>query len=450
MESSAAQRNRMVPRWAWLIALGAAGCGPADEGPFDESARSFESPVVVCAQGETIEGIDVSYYQDTVDWAAVAGSGREFAIARINHGSFIDPQFEVNWPGIRDAGMIRGSYQYFEPGDDVAYQANIAIDHVGVLGPGDLPVTLDVETTSGVGPAAVAAAVGEWLDLVEAGTGKRPFIYTGKYFWNDNVQSDAFADVPLWIAAYGPPCPDTPDPWDDWMMWQYSSTGTVPGIDGPVDLNVFNGDVRALEAFAGLVFGAALVEHDVPRTMEAGTEAHVTLTFENVGGYALTATTALVTAEPRNRDSDFAADDWADGSTPAAFDGTAAPGESVTLEVTLLAPSEPGHYVEHFTLFDDQGGWFGDSPNLGPQDDALAFEIEIVPATEDGSGGSGGTGGGDGGGDVGSSASDVDDDDGCSISRGVRPGTPASTTRALLLGILGIALLRRRRPRTAA
>jgi lysozyme len=422
---------------------GLGGCGPADDGgPFEE-VRTLESSEVVCADGETIEGIDVSYYQGTVDWAAVAASGRGFAITRINHGTFLDPEFETNWAGIRDAGMIRGSYQFFEPGDDVAQQAAIAIEKVGVLGPGDLPVTLDVESTSGVGPQAVADAVGEWLDLVEAGTGKRPFIYTGKYFWNDNVQSDAYADVPLWIAAYGPPCPDTPTAWDDWMFWQYSSTGSVPGIAGNVDLDVFKGGAEELAAFSGLVFGARWVEDTVPAIMEAGTEARVAITIENIGGYDLTDATWLVTAEPRDRESAFAASDWESSSVPAAVGEVVAPGQTYTFELTLLAPSEPGTYLEHFALFDQQGGWFGDAPNLGPLDDALAFEIEVIEP--DAAGGAGGAGGGGGAGASPDRSGDPDEDDGCAVSGGA--GRPGSGTTGALLGVGLFVLWRRRRPR---
>ena len=48
--------------------------------------------------------------------------------------------------------------------------------------------------------AQTIAAVGAWIDHVEAATGVKPIIYTGRYFWQDNVGTDEFADHPLWIA----------------------------------------------------------------------------------------------------------------------------------------------------------------------------------------------------------------------------------------------------------
>ena len=85
---------------------------------------------------------------------------------------------------------------------------------------------------------------------MKAGTGKAPIIYTGKYFWQDNVKSTAFGTSPLWIAAYGPTCPNLPVPWSIWRFFQYSDKGHVAGISGNVDVDRFNGSLAELEAFA--------------------------------------------------------------------------------------------------------------------------------------------------------------------------------------------------------
>jgi hypothetical protein len=97
--------------------------------------------------------------------------------------------------------------------------------------------------------AAVSAAVGQWIDHVEAATGVQPIVYTGRYFWQDNVGSSAWSDYPLWIAHYTTGCPNLPSPWDDWVFHQYTESGTVPGISGVVDRNDFNGDLAALGAY---------------------------------------------------------------------------------------------------------------------------------------------------------------------------------------------------------
>jgi uncharacterized protein (TIGR03382 family) len=181
----------------------------------------------------------------------VKGAGIDFAIIRVSDGAnYNDSKFAANWQGAKDAGVIRGVYQFFRPGQDPIAQADLLINKVGVLGPDDLPAVIDVEATDGQSAATIAANVGIWLERVKAGTGKTPIIYTGKYFWNDNVQTTAYNGYPLWVAQYGPVCPDLPTAWSDWTMFQYSSTGSVAGISGNVDTDKFNGDLNALMAFA--------------------------------------------------------------------------------------------------------------------------------------------------------------------------------------------------------
>jgi hypothetical protein len=205
---------------ASCIGLGSAALGCADDGQrgerfADETEGQAEAALVVCAPDDVVYGIDVSYYQGDIDWSAVAADGYAFAITRINHADFMDPKFDANWAAIKDVGLVRGAYQYFEPGDDPVWQAEVVVAKVGKLGPGDLPVVIDVETTSGLtDPSAIVDSISAWMDIVEVGTGKQPIVYTGKYFWQDNVASDAFADYPLWHAQYPNACqpPAAPPP----------------------------------------------------------------------------------------------------------------------------------------------------------------------------------------------------------------------------------------------
>jgi len=245
-------RHRLFPVFtaSVFVLSGCIGDGTSKS----EGLETTEQPIVVCAKGPTVEGIDVSEWQGSIDWGKVKGSGRAFAIARVSYGTgHLDPYFGGNWSGMKSAGLIRGAYQWFRPAQDPIAQADIVVAHVGVLGAGDLPVTADVEETQGVAPATIAARLHSWVDRITAGTGKAPIIYTGKYFWNDNVKSGDFKDLSLWIAAYSPPCPDLPIPWGDWRMFQYNSNGIIPGISGNVDIDKFNGSLEELEAFAGIV-----------------------------------------------------------------------------------------------------------------------------------------------------------------------------------------------------
>jgi GH25 family lysozyme M1 (1,4-beta-N-acetylmuramidase) len=213
---------------------------------------STEEGLTVCPSGPTTLGIDVSYYQENINWNSVKNAGVKWAIIRVSDGStFVDPKFQQNWSGAKNAGVIRGAYQFFRPNQDPIAQANLLLNTMGPLEPGDLPPVIDVEATGGLSPATVAARVGQWIQRVESVTGRKPIIYTGKYFWQDNVQSAAFSSYPLWHAQYTTAtCANIADQWSTWTMWQYTDSGTVAGVPGPVDTNRFNGDLAALQAFA--------------------------------------------------------------------------------------------------------------------------------------------------------------------------------------------------------
>jgi hypothetical protein len=120
-----------------------------------------------------------------------------------------------------------------------------------MLGAGDLPVTADMETTGGQSAAAIAANLQTWASAVAAGTGKKPMIYTAIGYWDSDVLSSAFSSDPLWVADWGPSCPDLPSEWSGWSFWQYSDSGSVSGIGGAVDLDEFNGSLADLQSFTG-------------------------------------------------------------------------------------------------------------------------------------------------------------------------------------------------------
>jgi hypothetical protein len=133
----------------------------------------------------------------------------------------------------------------------VTTQADMMIAAIGTYTPGDLPPVIDVEDDGGLAPATVAARVRQWVDRVQNALGVTPIVYTGKYFWRDEVGGpSSFAPNPLWIAQYTSLCPDLPGPWTRWTFWQYTDSGSVAGVPGPVDTNRFNGSLAQLQAFA--------------------------------------------------------------------------------------------------------------------------------------------------------------------------------------------------------
>lgn len=206
----------------------------------------------VCADGPTVDGIDVSKWQGTIDWDAVAGDGVRFAFIRVSHGILTyDTQYTRNWAEARRVGILRGTYQYFQPDQDPIAQADLLLENMGTLAPDDLPPVIDVEAAGGLTGPQIAAAVQLWLDHVETATGRTPIIYSGYYFWRDQVgDPPGFTRYPLWIPQYGPVCPLIPDSWPRWDFFQTSSTGSFTGISGNVDTDLWNGTLDDLLAFA--------------------------------------------------------------------------------------------------------------------------------------------------------------------------------------------------------
>ena len=217
----------------------------------DDHLSEAELAATVCGSGPTVKGIDVSYYQPNIDWTKVRNDGVRYAFIRVSDGlGTIDTKFEQHWAGSRAAGILHGAYQYFRPSQDPIAQADLLLSKIGTPAPDDLPPVIDVETTSGLSASAVATRVKQWIDHVEAAIGVRPIIYTGFYFWRDQVGAPSFAaPYPRWHAQYtSAACPNIPSPWTSWAFWQYTDSGTVAGISGGVDVNRFNGTMAELLA----------------------------------------------------------------------------------------------------------------------------------------------------------------------------------------------------------
>jgi GH25 family lysozyme M1 (1,4-beta-N-acetylmuramidase) len=107
---------------------------------------------------------------------------------------------------------------------------------------------LDVEKTNGLSVSQMKTWVSTWLQRVASVTGVKPMIYTSPNFWSTylgNTTDFAVAGYKvLWIAHWGVSQPTVPaSNWGGygWTFWQYTSSGTVNGISGNVDLDRYNG-----------------------------------------------------------------------------------------------------------------------------------------------------------------------------------------------------------------
>ncbi|WP_263384083.1 glycoside hydrolase family 25 protein [Granulicella arctica] len=196
-----------------------------------------------------------------VEWASVAAAGKTFVYAKATEGAGnTDPYFHDNWNGIKQAGLLRGAYHFFHADQDATAQANnfvatlAKVNGTAQLNPGDLPATLDLEITSSLAPQAILEAAKTWLGIVGDATGRTPILYTYSSFWNQTLGNPkSMTEHLLWVARYTSAA--TPGPvggWPSWTLWQHASAGSVDGIGGSVDLNVFCGSADDLNSLAGI------------------------------------------------------------------------------------------------------------------------------------------------------------------------------------------------------
>jgi lysozyme len=238
----------------FLLALAAPPANPAAFQPLGGG----EAPAAVddCGVPKRLEGIDVSSFQGAIDWRQVRKAGIEFAFVRFADGlEVLDQRFAQNYRAMRRVRIRRGVYQVFRASLDPKKQADLLLEAVRRAGPADLPLVADVETDDGMPPDEVRRRLLRWLRRVESKTHRRPIVYTSPSM--SETLGRGFGRYHLWVAHYDVGCPRTVDGWRGWAFWQRSSSGTVAGISGNVDLDSFAGtkaDLRLLGR--GLRMGA--------------------------------------------------------------------------------------------------------------------------------------------------------------------------------------------------
>jgi lysozyme len=192
----------------------------------------------------TIHGIDVSKYQNIIDWGSVkdmkVGDVQlSFAFIKATEGlGNEDTYFQRNWKKAKDAGLARGAYHFFLSTKSGKAQAENFINSVQ-LEPGDLPPVLDIEQTYGMSSGKLRERAKEWLQTVQDYYHIQPIIYTNVDFYKQYLRDD-FDAYPLWVAHYLQK--ERPSIYRAWAFWQHSEGGRVNGIQTKVDFDVFNGD----------------------------------------------------------------------------------------------------------------------------------------------------------------------------------------------------------------
>ena len=200
-----------------------------------------------------VQGIDVSHHQGSVDWIQVYTAGYRFAFVKASEGvGWIDPNFEANMENGRDAGLLMGAYHFARPDlgnnpvDEAEYFISVASEYLGQC---YLRPVLDLEKGASLGKDVLSNWVHIWMETVKNETGIEPILYVNNNYAN-NYLDEFLTKYDLWIAHWTYDLSSSPNTgiWDSWSFWQYSDKGSVPGIVGDVDLDLFNGDMQKLRS----------------------------------------------------------------------------------------------------------------------------------------------------------------------------------------------------------
>jgi glucan-binding YG repeat protein len=211
------------------------------------AVMTLSVPLTASAAG--IQGIDVSKYQGNINWAAVAQSGISYTFIKAgstNKG--IDPYFAANVQGAQAAGVRTGVYIYsYATSVEAAIQeAQLLLQWIEPYNI-NFPVAFDFEDKSQKGlDANTCTAMANAFATVISRAGYTPILYTYTNFYKTHFTSALACDK--WIAQYA----DHNDI-AGWQIWQYSSGGAVPGVNGRCDMNVAVKDYTAFIPQVGLL-----------------------------------------------------------------------------------------------------------------------------------------------------------------------------------------------------
>lgn len=204
---------------------------------------------------EIMRGIDVSRYQGDIDWQAVAGSGRQFAIVKggsIIYGSLCeDKMFRAHMDGALAAGLHVGLYIYAfalneeEARQEAQFALQLAARYREKL---DMFIAYDVEdsTIAHLSPGQLAANIKAFQKEIE-GAGYYCVLYASKYWLEQKIDTAQLRDLDVWVAQWDATCTYT----GSYGMWQHSSSGSVPGVAGRVDEDIAYKDYPAIAGAAG-------------------------------------------------------------------------------------------------------------------------------------------------------------------------------------------------------
>lgn len=191
----------------------------------------------------TINGIDVSKWQGNINFNAVKASGVDFVMIRIYNGYTQDPYFEQNYANAKAAGLKVGVYAYSVAGSYAQAQRE-AWTVLNILNGRhlDFPIAMDVEDNAmlggGLSNTDRTNMIFDFRNIVVTG-GYRFLLYANTYWLENYIENHRLDGIDIWVARYrdlGMGHGYTGG--GNVTMWQYSSKGSVNGINGNVDMNI--------------------------------------------------------------------------------------------------------------------------------------------------------------------------------------------------------------------
>jgi len=192
-------------------------------------------------------GVDVSEHQAEIDWERVAADGIDFALIRLGYRGYtegrlnLDQKFVQNMAGALSAGLETGVYffsQSVNP-EEAREEARFVVSQLRGYEL-DYPVVFDWETvgsadarTNNISPEVLTdCAVAFCREIEDAGY--MPMIYMNSDVAYQGYDLTRLTDYDWWYAGYS----NTPQFYYNFQIWQYTSGGSVDGIEGRVDLNI--------------------------------------------------------------------------------------------------------------------------------------------------------------------------------------------------------------------
>ncbi len=199
-----------------------------------------------------VTGMDISHYQKTIQWDKVRkwyykNRNISFVFVKATEGeSDVDSCFNKNFQQAENQKFKRGAYHFFVRQLSGLNQARHFCKTVN-LKKGDLPPVLDIEidkefmTFNNI--SHIKQEILNWLFYTENYFRVKPIIYASYNFRNIYLNDSIFNQYPYWIAHY---YVDSLTYDGRWTFWQHTDAGHVDGIDGFVDLDIFNGNYNDL------------------------------------------------------------------------------------------------------------------------------------------------------------------------------------------------------------